>query len=49
VLGSRTGETLITSRSLIMFAYEIACTVPPLYIDVRGGCEIVREYGLFII
>lgn len=41
MLESRTGGTLITSRSLMLFAYVIACTLPPLYIYVRLGSEIV--------
>ena len=49
MLGSRTGETLITPRSLIMFAYEIACTLPLLYIYVRLGSEFVRQYGLSVL
>jgi hypothetical protein len=39
MFGSRTGETLITNRSLVMFAYEIACTLPQLYIYVRLGLK----------
>jgi len=49
VLESRTGATVITSHSLMLFAYVIACTSPSLYIYVRLGSEIVRQYGPFII
>lgn len=49
MLESRTGGTLIASHSLMLFAYVIACTLLPLYIYVRLGSEIVRQYGPFII